>query len=130
MPDLLMNIVAGGTRIYFNQGGGEFDGSDFYDFPYYIGRFFVVGDWNQDQRADLAFASEGTPRYSVLLNRCPLASACFADLNGDGELNFFDVAQFIALFQEQSPDADLNGDGEFDFFDVSAFLVEYQSGCG
>lgn len=54
---------------------------------------------------------------------------CVADLNGDGELNFFDVAAYIAAFQSMDPIADFDGDGLFNFFDVSAFLIAYNTGC-
>ena len=57
---------------------------------------------------------------------CPV---CFPDLNGDGQLNFFDIATFIQAFSAQDPMADLNDDGAFNFFDVSALIVGYQAGC-
>ena len=46
-----------------------------------------------------------------------------------GELNFFDVTEFIALYSANDASADLNGDGVFNFFDVSAFLSAYAAGC-
>ncbi|MCC5822356.1 MAG: hypothetical protein LAT64_06445 [Phycisphaerales bacterium] len=54
---------------------------------------------------------------------------CPADINGDGELNFFDVAAFVALFQAQDPIADFNNDGLFNFFDFSAFIAAFNAGC-
>ena len=57
------------------------------------------------------------------------ALACPADLNGDGNLNFFDVSSFLTMYQNQHPQGDMNGDGNFNFFDVSAFLTAYQGGC-
>ncbi|MAO20861.1 MAG: hypothetical protein CMJ35_03825 [Phycisphaerae bacterium] len=51
-----------------------------------------------------------------------------ADLNGDGELNFFDVSLFLAAFSNQDPVADFNGDGSYNFFDVSAFLAAFSQG--
>lgn len=57
------------------------------------------------------------------------APPCAADINGDGVLNFFDVAEFMALFLEQHPAADFNGDGAFDFFDIALFLGAFQAGC-
>ncbi len=62
-------------------------------------------------------------RYTITALSCP------ADLNGDGNLNFFDVSSFLTMFQNEHPQGDMNGDGEFNFFDVSAFLVLYQAGC-
>lgn len=54
---------------------------------------------------------------------------CVADLNNDGELNFFDVSAFLGFFASQNPIADLNSDGGFDFFDVSLFLSAFSIGC-
>jgi hypothetical protein len=51
---------------------------------------------------------------------------CDADLNGDGELNFFDVSLFLSQFQGGG---DYNGDGSTNFFDVSAFLSDFNAGC-
>jgi hypothetical protein len=54
---------------------------------------------------------------------------CQADLNGDGELNFFDVSAFLSAFTAGDPAADFTGDGELNFFDVSAFLNAFTAGC-
>ena len=51
---------------------------------------------------------------------------CGADLNNDGNLNFFDVSLFL---QDYNAGGDYNGDGSTDFFDVSRFLQDYLSGC-
>jgi len=56
-------------------------------------------------------------------------SLCEADLNGDGELDFFDVSLFLTLFGKGDLAADFTGDGELDFFDVSAFLAAFSEGC-
>lgn len=55
--------------------------------------------------------------------------SCPADLNGDGELNFFDIALFVLLFEDQDPIADFNNDGLFNFFDFSAYLSAFNAGC-
>lgn len=52
-----------------------------------------------------------------------------ADINDDGRLNFFDVSEFLMLYQNMDLAADFNGDGMLNFFDVSAFLISYQNGC-
>lgn len=54
---------------------------------------------------------------------------CFADLNADGQLNFFDASEFLTRYGQQDPLADLNSDGQFNFFDVAAFLSAYDLGC-
>jgi len=57
--------------------------------------------------------SEGVDQFV----RCP------ADLNGDGELDFLDISQFL----NELPD--LTGDTAFDFLDISEFLKVYTGGC-
>lgn len=64
----------------------------------------------------------GPDDYNVL-NACP------ADLNGDGNLDFFDVSAFLSAFNAMDPNADFSGDGNFDFFDVSQFLSAFNAGC-
>ena len=56
-------------------------------------------------------------------------AGCPADLNGDGNLDFFDVSAFLTAYNAQDPAADFNGDGSFNFFDVSAFLSAFNAGC-
>lgn len=58
-----------------------------------------------------------------------VAGTCAPDLNGDGDLNFFDVSDFLSAFGAMDPAADFTGDGEFNFFDVSAFLAAFSEGC-
>jgi outer membrane protein assembly factor BamB len=55
---------------------------------------------------------------------------CTADSNGDGVLNFFDLADFIALFNAGDPAADLAAPfGILNFFDLTAYTVLYNAGC-
>ncbi|MCC5821909.1 MAG: FG-GAP-like repeat-containing protein [Phycisphaerales bacterium] len=54
---------------------------------------------------------------------------CPADINGDGALNFFDIAEFLNLYQAQDPIADWNDDGLFNFFDMAAYLNDFNAGC-
>ncbi|MFK7760148.1 MAG: GC-type dockerin domain-anchored protein [Phycisphaerales bacterium] len=58
-----------------------------------------------------------------------IGSACAADVNGDGSLNFFDVSDFLMKFQTGDLSADFNDDGLLNFLDVSAFLNAYGAGC-
>lgn len=57
------------------------------------------------------------------------STSCPADLNNDGELDFFDVAAFLSAFSTLDPIADFNNDTLFDFFDVAAFLSAFSVGC-
>jgi len=52
-----------------------------------------------------------------------------ADINADGELDFFDVSEFLDLFGAGDPSIDFDKDGEYTFFDVSAFLDFFGAGC-
>jgi len=69
-------------------------------------------------------------RYLASMILSPLPPVvCPADLNGDGQLNFFDVSAYLTAFGNMENVADFNGDGQFNFFDVSAFLSEFSAGC-
>ncbi len=54
---------------------------------------------------------------------------CRADLNADGDLDFFDISTFLTAFGVQDPIADFTNDGQFDFFDIAGFLSAFESGC-
>jgi hypothetical protein len=54
---------------------------------------------------------------------------CPADVNNDGNLNFFDISMVIQGIGQSDPRVDYTDDGSYDFFDLSAFLTLYQSGC-
>lgn len=54
---------------------------------------------------------------------------CTADLDGNGELNFFDISAYLGLYNAGSAQADLDNNGELNFFDVSAYLAAYAAGC-
>ncbi|MDF1809755.1 MAG: GC-type dockerin domain-anchored protein [Phycisphaerales bacterium] len=45
-----------------------------------------------------------------------------ADINGDGIINFFDIAAFINCVNTGAACADLNGDGIVNFFDIQLFV--------
>lgn len=56
-------------------------------------------------------------------------SDCQADRNGDGQVDFFDVLDFLADYDNQDPSADMNNDGSWDFFDVLEYLNVFAAGC-
>ena len=68
-----------------------------------------------------------TNRIGSMILRLP--SACAADLNGDGSLNFFDVSEFLSLYNSGDLSVDFDGNGALNFFDVSAFLGLFSQGC-
>lgn len=54
---------------------------------------------------------------------------CPVDLNCDDKIDFFDVLEFLALFQAMDEVADWDFDGDFDFFDVLAYLEVFALEC-
>lgn len=54
---------------------------------------------------------------------------CAADLNEDGDVNFFDLSVFLTAFAERDEAADFNNDGNTDFFDLSNFIIAFSIGC-
>ena len=57
------------------------------------------------------------------------ASLCAADINLDGELDFFDYLDFVALFSVGDRDSDFNADGTIDLFDYLDFTMAFGAGC-
>ena len=54
---------------------------------------------------------------------------CPADLTTDGELDFFDVIEFLCLFASGAPGGDFNGDGALTPLDIQSLLIELSLGC-
>ena len=54
---------------------------------------------------------------------------CVSDINLDLTRNFYDVSYFIQLFTAGSPAADYNQDGNLNMFDVTDFLTAYDADC-
>lgn len=55
---------------------------------------------------------------------------CPSDINGDGVVNFFDLAGYIDLYNAGDPAADLAQPlGIINFFDLAAYLDLYNTGC-
>lgn len=60
---------------------------------------------------------------------CETEPECVPDRNDDGNLDFFDIVDFLADFSSQTPDTDLNNDLLWDFFDVIEYLGLFSAGC-
>lgn len=77
---------------------------------------------------DLGPTDAGTFLAACLrINTVPV---CAADITGDGVLNFFDLAAYLALFTAGDPAADLAPPfGVLNFFDLSAYLEQFNAGC-
>jgi hypothetical protein len=92
-------------------------GLDFFEWQLFPGGGLLITDQGQ------FFIDQVQPLVQGWEQLCP------ADLNGDGNIDFFDVSEFLTAYNLQNPIADFNGDGLYDFFDVSAFLNAYNQGC-
>lgn len=60
---------------------------------------------------------------------CDLGHGVFADLDGDGDVDFFDTQAYLADYAAEEPAADLNGDETWNYFDVQAYLGYYSAPC-
>ena len=54
---------------------------------------------------------------------------CFADVNCDDFLDFFDYDDFVQAFEAGDPAADFNRDDFLDFFDYADFVQAFEEGC-
>jgi len=96
--------------------------SHFIKLPISDGAGIASSDVNQDGVNDIVVLADGHRQIRVHLGASD-AVPCPADLTGDGNLNFFDVSQFLV----NQPD--YNSDGVFNFFDVAAFISDFSAGC-
>lgn len=85
---------------------------------------FDIFKINLDRTLDMT-QTESDAVWAVITR----VNICIADLNGDGELDFVDISDFLAGFMSEDPAVDFNSDGEFDFVDISGFLDSFTSGC-
>ena len=87
----------------------------------------VVGDFDSVDDSQLG------PAYrtfvTVHADRVEIYVGCFADLQPNGGVDFFDIAEFLNLYNAMDPLADVNEDGLFNFFDVAMFIGLFNNGC-
>jgi hypothetical protein len=103
-----------------------------FDFGGATGKQVVNGIIDINDAGQVAFAAflqNGT--IGVWVATPMLDQPCPADLAAPfGTLNFFDITEFLSLFNAQDPAADFSEPaGVFNFFDVTAFLGAFNAGC-
>jgi len=121
---LLTHRYVGTLMMLYNNGMMGFDPTP----PVYVTGSdspMIFADANGDGLNDVLLLRDGV---AVLLNEGG-AGSCRADLNGDGDLSFFDVSRFIEQYLAGNPAADINGDGALNNFDVSEFIKIFNMGC-
>lgn len=58
------------------------------------------------------------------------STSCAADMDGDGELTFFDFLSFQNAYVAGDMAADCDGDGELSLLDFTCFQTAFSAGCG
>lgn len=70
------------------------------------------------------------PDATLKLTRvAPDPDICFADWNNSTTVDFFDITTFLADYAAADPRADLVFDAQFNFFDVAEFINIFNAGC-
>ncbi len=113
---------AGVSSVYFQDDQGDFDPENSLDYNRFAATGIATVDADRDGAEDLIVVSGDDGKLRIHYG-IPDADPCPADLNNDGELNFFDISAFL------TDQPDYNGDGEFNFFDVPAFIQDFNAGC-
>lgn len=123
----------GSWQTIWNHTGGSFQNSSWAPHSYDISG---IADNQSDIQVrwvmgttDVSVTYSGWNLDDIVFVGVVPISACDADINGDGVLDFFDISEFLRYFSALNPIADINGDGEYDFFDISGYLSLYSAGC-
>jgi hypothetical protein len=86
----------------------------------------LSGDWLVDDALALGVGSDTS--VFVCWNSVG-GDECFADCDGNGELNILDFVCYQGLFQSGDPGADCDGNGELNILDFVCFQTAFQAGC-
>lgn len=87
-------------------------------------------DFNADSVIDFVADLDGASRLQGATKTVDIGAyeRCFADLNGDGLVNFFDNSAYLAMYNNGDPEADLDRNGSVNFFDYSIWITIYNNG--
>lgn len=96
--------------------------------PEFAGWIPAIGYINSDRSVYTTAQHPDSTNHSIVA-LIPTNQPCDADLNGDLELDFFDISAFLTAFRSGDPSADFTNDSVLDFFDISAFLSIFSAGC-
>lgn len=124
-----------GTRVIATYGGREhlrvIDGASSY-----LGQSELTVHYGLENlteiesvRFEWADGSQTTIENPAIDQQMTVYAYHPADLQQDGEFNFFDVAAMIGAYLEGSPDADFDGNGSIDVADIMAFIARFQNPC-
>tara|TARA_A100000171_G_scaffold10177_1_gene7935 strand:+ start:1111 stop:3423 length:2313 start_codon:yes stop_codon:yes gene_type:complete len=113
---------AGEWGVVFNSQSGVYDGSGYGTSGTFDAEAIASGPHAQSVSLQI-------PAMGMLILQHQPGGVCAVDYNGDGELNFFDVSEFLVAYTGGDLSVDFDGSGTLDFFDVSTFLVAFNAGC-
>jgi hypothetical protein len=123
-----LDWAADGTLYALIQGFRETSPGNFEEISSHL---YTINPANGQATLIGVVGAQGTwDAVSLALDDQPL-SGCPADLAEPfGQLNFFDLAAYLALYNAQDPGADLAEPfGAWNFFDLAAYLTLYNAGC-
>ena len=137
------HLLVGATKADFtNSNNGSIYEYLFQSGSWSLNRNYVVFEDDAGLGASVAidgkFIAGGAPTFKVSGNSITddgvvcifnTTNCGAADLNNDGTLNFYDVSEFLDLYNSMDPLADWDDNGSFNFFDVSGFIQSYNEGC-
>ena len=130
--DLLLPIQADAGSAVVALSGADlgWSGSGDFDFTQTTAEFNGVLIARRYGAETFGVAGSLSEDSGVLLT---FESACPADFNADGFVDFFDYSDFVGCFETgvcpEGTTADFNGDGFADFFDYSDFVAAFEAGC-
>ena len=84
----------------------------------YPGSVTVIGDHDQIC-GGIAPAAVAEEADQITYNIYSVERLLMSDLNGDGEIDIFDLVRVASRFGSDDPTADINGDGLVDIFDLT-----------
>jgi hypothetical protein len=88
----------------------------------------ALADFNADSLTDAAVVAWQNNTLSIFTGNTD-CDDCPADYNDDGLVNFSDFHWFLDRLANTYPDADLNTDGQTNFFDLIPFMHAFNTGC-
>jgi len=97
-----------------------------------------IPGFEQNDQFRIRFSASDTGSGSVIeagvdalrLLTFACAPTCPADLTGEGDLNFFDISEYITLFNAGDLGADFAAPfGVLNFFDISEYIAQFNAGC-
>ncbi|NNF41610.1 MAG: VCBS repeat-containing protein [Phycisphaerales bacterium] len=132
VPDVATTVSPGGPQpisVLHGIGDGSFGAPTLFDGGA-LSHDIAAADLDADDAVDLAVANLNNRSITIMLNRCPGAPDCSADLDASGDVGFNDLLAVLSAWGAcDSCPADLDGDGSVGFGDLLTVLSQWGP-CG